>query len=62
MSELKQLTVPVLGMTAPTVWPRSGNNARKVSAVDKADVNYASEKLTFEYDPAVTTSATCWTR
>ena len=56
MSELKQLTVPVLGMTCANCVATVERNARKVGAVDKADVNYASEKLTFEYDPAVTTS------
>lgn len=56
MSELKQLTVPVLGMTCANCVAAVERNARKVGAVDKADVNYASEKLTFEYDPAVMSS------
>ncbi len=56
MSELKQITVPVLGMTCATCVATVARNANKVEGVEKADVNYASEKLTVEYDPAVMTS------
>ena len=53
MSELKQITVPVLGMTCATCVATVARNAKKVEGVEEADVNYASEKLTVEYDPAV---------
>ena len=52
MSELKQLTLPVLGMTCANCVAAVERNAKKVQGVDKAAVNYASEKLTIEYDPA----------
>ena len=53
MSNPVQLTVPVLGMTCANCVAAVERNAKKVQGVDGANVNYASEKLTVEYDPAV---------
>jgi Cu+-exporting ATPase len=50
------LTVPVLGMTCANCVAAVERNAKKVDGVDGANVNYASEKLTVEYDPALMTS------
>ncbi len=53
----KTLTVPVLGMTCANCVAAVERNAKKVDGVDGANVNYASEKLTVEYDPAAMPSA-----
>lgn len=52
MSTLKTLTVPVLGMTCANCVASVERNAKKVKTVGTASVNFASEKLTVEYDPA----------
>lgn len=49
----KQLTVPVIGMTCANCVKAVERNAKKVQNVDDALVNFASEKLTVDYDPAV---------
>ncbi len=48
MSEVRQLTVPVLGMTCANCVAAVERNAKKVDGVETANVNYASEKLTVE--------------
>ena len=53
----KTLTVPVLGMTCANCVAAVERNAKKVDGVDEATVNYASEKVTVDYDPAVMTQA-----
>ncbi len=53
MSELKQLTVPVIGMTCANCVAAVERNAKKVDGISEASANFASEKLTFSYDPAV---------
>jgi len=53
MSEQKQLTLPVTGMTCANCVATVERNAKKVSGVVDANVNYASEKVTLAYDPAV---------
>ena len=53
MSEEKQITLPVLGMTCANCVASVERNSKKVEAVTGATVNYASEKVTFSYDPAV---------
>ena len=53
MSEKKQLTLPVTGMTCANCVATVERNTKKVSGVVEANVNYASEKVTFSYDPAV---------
>ena len=53
MSEEKQLSVPVLGMTCANCVASVERNARKVDGVSEAVVNFASEKLSLTYDPAL---------
>lgn len=53
MSNTKTLTVPVIGMTCANCVASVERNAKKVPEVDTASVNFASEKLTIAYDPAV---------
>jgi Cu+-exporting ATPase len=52
MSE-KQMTLPVLGMTCANCVAAVERNSKKVAGVTNAAVNYASEKVTFTYDPAL---------
>ena len=49
----KQLTVPVIGMTCANCVKAVERNAKKAQTVSDALVNFASEKLTVDYDPAV---------
>ena len=49
----KQLTVAVTGMTCANCAANITRKAKKVEGVASAEVNYATEKLTFSYDPAV---------
>ncbi|MCL4303806.1 MAG: heavy metal translocating P-type ATPase [Anaerolineae bacterium] len=53
MSEQKQLTMPVLGMTCANCVAAVERSAKKVEGVADAVVNFGSEKLTVHYDPAV---------
>ncbi|MCE7983603.1 MAG: Cu(2+)-exporting ATPase [Caldilinea sp. CFX5] len=53
MAEMKTLTVPVLGMTCANCVAAVERNAKKVNTVANAAVNFASERLSIEYDPAV---------
>lgn len=53
MSEEKQITLPVLGMTCANCVMAVERNTKKVPGVSGATVNYASEKVTFTYDPAL---------
>ncbi len=53
MATTKTLTVPVIGMTCANCVAAVERNAKKVENVDDASVNFASERLTVEYDPAV---------
>ncbi len=48
---LKQITLPVLGMTCANCVAAVERNSKKVDGVTNASVNYASEKVTFSYDP-----------
>lgn len=52
MSE-KQMTLPVLGMTCANCVAAVERNSKKVAGVTDAAVNFASEKVTFTYDPAL---------
>ncbi|MCB9422300.1 MAG: copper-translocating P-type ATPase [Ardenticatenaceae bacterium] len=52
MSE-KQMTLPVLGMTCANCVAAVERNSKKVDGVTDAAVNFASEKVTFTYDPAL---------
>ncbi|MFQ5398318.1 MAG: heavy metal translocating P-type ATPase [Anaerolineae bacterium] len=53
MSEQKQITLPVLGMTCANCVAAVERNSKKVEGVTDATVNFASEKVTFSYDPTV---------
>ncbi|MCA9968538.1 MAG: copper ion binding protein, partial [Anaerolineales bacterium] len=53
MSEEKQMTLPVLGMTCANCVAAVERNSKKVAGVTGATVNFASEKVTFTYDPAL---------
>jgi Cu+-exporting ATPase len=53
MSEQRQLTMPVLGMTCANCVATVERSAKKVEGVADAVVNFGSEKLTVQYDPAV---------
>ena len=53
MSDTKQITLPVLGMTCANCVAAVERNSKKVDGVSDASVNYASEKVTFTYDPAL---------
>lgn len=53
MSEEKQITLPVMGMTCANCVATVERNAKKVDGVAAANVNFASEKVTFTYDPAL---------
>ncbi|MBI1294720.1 heavy metal translocating P-type ATPase [bacterium] len=52
MSESKQLTVPVIGMTCANCVASVERNSKKANGVAGSSVNFASEKLTFDYDPS----------
>lgn len=54
--EQKQLTLPVIGMTCANCVAAVERNAKKVEGVTDAAVNFASEKVTITYDPAVASS------
>lgn len=56
MSEEKQVTLPVLGMTCANCVAAVERNSKKVEGVTGATVNFANEKVTFSYDPAVVKS------
>ncbi|MEZ4736936.1 MAG: heavy metal translocating P-type ATPase [Caldilineaceae bacterium] len=56
MAEMKTLTVPVLGMTCANCVASVERNAKKVNTVADAAVNFASERLNINYDPAISTS------
>ncbi|MCA9897371.1 MAG: copper-translocating P-type ATPase [Ardenticatenaceae bacterium] len=53
MSEEKQITLPVLGMTCANCVASVERNSKKVEGVTNATVNFANEKVTFSYDPSV---------
>jgi Cu+-exporting ATPase len=53
MSEEKQITLPVLGMTCANCVSAVERNAKKADGVNDAVVNFASEKVMLTYDPAV---------
>ncbi|MBE7470314.1 MAG: hypothetical protein DPW09_32210 [Anaerolineae bacterium] len=53
MAEQKQLTMPVLGMTCANCVATVERSAKKIEGVSEAVVNFGSEKLTVNYDPAV---------
>jgi Cu+-exporting ATPase len=54
MSEEKQMTLPVMGMTCANCVASVERNAKKADGVNDAVVNFASEKVMLTYDPTVT--------
>jgi len=48
-----QITLPVIGMTCANCVASVERNSKKVDGVTDANVNYASEKVTFTYDPSL---------
>ncbi|MBK5226399.1 MAG: copper-translocating P-type ATPase [Thermoleophilia bacterium] len=57
MSALKKITLPIEGMTCASCVERNEKILRVTPGVAAADVNFATEKATVEYDPAVVTVA-----
>jgi Cu+-exporting ATPase len=53
MVEAKQVTLPVTGMTCANCAATIERNVRKLPGVGVANVNFASEKLTVEFDPSL---------
>jgi Cu+-exporting ATPase len=53
MSQEKQITLPVMGMTCANCVASVERNTKKVDGITAANVNFASEKVTFTYDPAL---------
>ncbi|MFW6098094.1 MAG: copper ion binding protein, partial [Chloroflexota bacterium] len=53
MSQQKQVTLPVVGMTCANCVASVERNSKKAKGVTNANVNFASEKVTFEYDPSL---------
>jgi Cu+-exporting ATPase len=53
MSDSKQITLPVMGMTCANCVATVERSSKKVEGVSDATVNYASEKVTFTFDPTV---------
>jgi Cu+-exporting ATPase len=58
MSDQKQLTLPVVGMTCANCVAAVERNTKKVPGVLDAGVNFASEKVTVFYDPGVVSAQT----
>ena len=57
MSE-QQITLPVLGMTCANCVASVERNSKKVDGVTDSTVNFASEKVTVTYDPAIADAKT----
>lgn len=53
MTETKQLTLPVTGMTCANCVATVERNLKKLNGVDSAVVNLSSERATVEFDPAL---------
>src|SRR5512136_2298378 len=53
MAEVKQVTMPVTGMTCANCSATIERNVRKLDGVKVANVNLALEKLTVEFDPSL---------
>ncbi len=53
MSEVKNITMPVTGMTCANCAATIERNVRKLPGVGVANVNLANEKLTISFDPAL---------
>ncbi len=53
MAEVKNITMPVTGMTCANCAATIERNVRKLPGINVANVNLASEKLTVEFNPAL---------
>jgi Cu+-exporting ATPase len=53
MSETKQMTLPVTGMTCANCVATVERNLKKLNGVDSAVVNLSSERATVEFDPSL---------
>ena len=53
MSESKQLTLPITGMTCANCVATVERNLKKLDGVDTAVVNLSSERATIEFDPSL---------
>jgi len=53
MSQTKQMTLPVTGMTCANCVATVERNLKKLNGVDSAVVNLSSERATVEYDPSL---------
>src|SRR5690606_17332746 len=53
MAEQRQVTLPGVGMTCANCVASVERNSKKAKGVTDATVNFASEKVTFAYDPAL---------
>jgi P-type Cu+ transporter len=51
MTEIKNITMPVTGMTCANCAATIERNVRKLPGVNEANVNLASEKLSISFDP-----------
>lgn len=54
MSESKQVTLPITGMTCANCVATVERNLKKENGVQQASVNLSSERATVEFDPALT--------
>ncbi len=52
MPERKELTLPITGMTCANCVASVERNLKKLDSIDTAVVNLASERATFDFDPA----------
>ncbi|MCB2178935.1 heavy metal translocating P-type ATPase [bacterium] len=55
MSETKQISIPVTGMTCANCVSAVERNIKKVNGVQVANVNLTTERAAVEYDPAMAT-------
>jgi len=54
MTETKQFTLPIIGMTCANCVATVERNLKKVNGVQSAAVNLSSERATVEFDPSLT--------
>jgi Cu+-exporting ATPase len=55
MTTQTQITLPIIGMTCANCAATIERNAKKVTGVSEAVVNFGTEKVTVTYDPTLTT-------
>ncbi len=53
MGEVRNVTMPVIGMTCANCSAAIERNVRKLPGINVANVNLANEKLTVEFDPTL---------